>query len=1382
MTFWLRFAAAAALLAGSVAPVAAQPAGPARADAAPVLRILERSDDGVIYEVTASWGRPLAEAADAGALYQVALAAVGGHVTASAAVALPSRVPPVVEVLAADYDEAPLGAAALAEADEQLAGPEAEVVSVGLERRQPTGTFVARLLRVDYERGTVRRYRRIVAAVRFAGARGGEAARSSENPHLAVGQSVLAAGTWFRIPVTREGIYRIDRAYISSLGLNPDQIDPDRVQVYGNGGMPVPALAGAPRIADLAENATFARGGGDGAFNEGDAVYFYGAAPHAWHWDSTAAAAGRPGWRHEINVFSAQNYYFLRVDGTGAQRVGSPAYPNRPGATVLTSITGRVFAEEDRPEGMIDRDGGGSGLDWLGRDVVPSRPSATVLDTLPPGLMAGEVAYRARVAALGGSSIALDFRSGGQTVHSVSLAALGGSLLARDVTTHFAQSVAAGARLRLDMTLRTTTAGPRAWIDYVEAFFPQALRADADYLRFHTPGGEAGLFEFVLSGFTSEPQVWDVTDPQAIRRLGVQASGSDFRVQVEATDPKRPRELVAFTLASARIRTPQAAQPVANQNLHAIGGHPEYVIVTAAAFRAAADELAEYRAADGLRTHVVEVEQIYNEFSGGMVDMRAVRDYLKFLYDRGPGEEPALRHVLLLGDTHYDFRGIKPGGEINNWVPTFQSDNSLHHINSYASDDYYGLLDDDEGVWLFQSSGSSSPERLDIGIGRLPVRSLQEARDVIGKIKRYEDPATYGDWRTRYTLVADDQYPNDWDEDLHLLNVNDVGKVVQQRVPAVNLQKIYAVSYPRVQTALGARYPEAHRDIIRSFNEGTLVWNYSGHGGPIALADERLLTLEDIRELTNFDRLPVIVTATCSFGRYDLVNDQSGGEVFLLNPNGGAVAVLTTTRVVYTSSAPTYNFGLNLRLNEYLLARDEAGRPLRIGEAFRLTKNTDIGAQGNNRKFGLLGDPAMRIGLPERHAAVTAVNGQAVSASPDPVLSTLELSEAPRAGAVAVATLADEGAQPRGGAQPVLRALEHATISGEVLDAAGQRDPTFNGEVEVTVFDAARMVPIPSSAPDPATFEAPCNHLRRENCQYETQTDRIYRGRASVREGAFTVEFVVPRDISYANEPGRISVYVASADGAQDGYGFTEGFLVGGTAGDPIQDDRGPRIALYLNDTTFVSGGLVGARPTLVARLFDENGINTVGAGVGHELLLTVDGAEQEALDIGRFYQGDLDSFKSGTVRYELPEQTPGPHTLALRAWDVANNSSTASLDYYVEDEAELVLRHVYNYPNPTTGPTRFFFEHNQPPGAIARIQLRIYTLSGRPVRTLDGVETLPDGVLPGGPVSIPWDGRDEDLDALATGVYLYKVRVEVERPDGQTQVSERVERLAVIR
>lgn len=1319
----------------------------------PRMRLVEQRDGRLVYEVRTDWEGGLAEAVrrHGGDPRALVLAAVRGWATVSEPVPLGAFEAPAVEVLAADYDEVPLPPRSpvervpegAEEGFERLDGPAAEVVSVGEERRRPMGTLVARLLQVDRERGVVRRNRRLLIAVHTPAVPEGAAfLRGGASPHVGVTRSVLAEGTWFKIPIREEGIYRIDRAYLEGLGVEVAGLDPSRLQVYHNGGAMLPEVNSTQRPADLVENPVWMLGGDDGTFGAGDALLFYAEAPNGWRWVPDPAVPGDGSWEHYINYFSAESYVFLRVDGAGGARVGGGGFPGWPDAARQDRFDGRIFKEEDRLN--LPQDGSGSGLEWFGEEVSDGRPVTTVLDTVPPGLAGGTVRWRARVAGRARPAVTMALRIGGETVasalipqHSLSPEAPLG--FAREL--EFEQDVAGGARLALDMALVDVRGQATGWLDWLEAVYPRTFDAHQGMLRFHTPGGQAGRFEFALGGFAAEPQVWDVTDLGAIRRLGVRGEGGRWLVQVEATDPDAPRELIAFEPSSPRVRTPAAAVPVPNQNLHGLAGYPDYVVVTHAAFREAAEDLAGYRRThDGLSAAVVDVREIFNEFAGGMVDMRAVRDYMKFLYDRAPSEGELPRYLLLFGDGHYDYRGIEPGSAESNFVPVYETLTSLNTIASYTSDDYFGLLGDDEGTWGYLGRTTPNPERVDVGIGRLTVQTAEEAAAVVAKIRRYEDPATFGAWRSRFTFVADDAFPNSFDEDLHIQNADVVAEVVRGGYPSVDVEKVYTGAYPAVVTAAGRRIPEAAADIERILEEGTLIWNYSGHGGPEGLSDERVFTNEDVEHLDNFDRLTVFVTATCSFGRYDMVERRSGAELLLAKPDGGAVALLTTHRVVYTDDdSTTLNLGLNLRLTREMLERDADGRPRRLGDALRLTKNTDVGAQGNNHKFGLLGDPAMRLGLPERPVAITEVNGAPVSST-------------------------------GGGLPPhrssVLRANELAEVRGQVLTPAGLPDPAFDGVVEVVVFDAAREVEL-----DPELY---CCYT---DGSFTVRTDRIYRGRATVRGGQFVARFVVPRDVSYSGLPGRISAYVASDGAAVDGVGATEDVIISPTAGPPLDDHEGPRMRLFLNDSTFVDGGLVGPEPTLIVRLSDEHGINTVGSGVGHDLLVTFDDDPASAVDVSRFYEGDLDSYQSGTVRFPLPEQAPGPHTLRVTAWDVANNSSSATLSYVLGEGGTLALRNVYNYPNPTPGPTRFIFEHNQAPGTLARVQLRIYTLAGRPVRTIELEEPLSGGL-----VQIPFDGLDEDFDRLASGVYLYRVRVAVDQPDGGTAVTEHVERLAVIR
>ena len=504
--------------------------------------------------------------------------------------------------------------------------------------------------------------------------------------------------------------------------------------------------------------------------------------------------------------------------------------------------------------------------------------------------------------------------------------------------------------------------------------------------------------------------------------------------------------------------------------------------------------------------------------------------------------------------------------------------------------------------------------------------------------------------------------------------------------------------------------------------------NYSGHGGEEGLAQEGIFTAEDARNLDNFDRLAIFVTATCSFGWWDLATYQSGAEELLLNPNGGAVALLTTVRLVYTSaSLNSLNVGLNRQFARDMFELGEDGEFRRLGDILRITKNTRVGLQGNNRKFNLLGDPTMRVGFGGSEVMVDRVNDT---------------------------PLAEQEVQ--------VRALDKVTINGTVRNAMDQVDAGFNGLVEVTVFDAERRIEIEQQ-----------KYLSRP--YYTVREDLLWRGQVQAQDGEFSATFVVPKDISYSNSSGRISAYAFDTQG--HAFGATERIRVGGTSDNPPNDQAGPEIALFLNDTTFVSGGLTPPEPSLIVKLFDASGINTVGAGVGHEMLLVVNGDEQGAIDVSRGFRSEENSFQRGEVTWKVPISDEGPHSLSLRAWDVLNNSSTASLDFVVASAEDLVLRNVFSYPNPTAGSAQFIFEHNQLPGTGASVQIRIYTLSGRLIKTLES-----DELLSGGTVRIAWDGRDEDFDALATGVYLYKLRVEVEDEAGGRQVSEHIEKLAVIR
>jgi len=1290
----------------------------ARPAPGPQLRVLSEDASSMTVEVTTEWETSLAEAfASSGAnLEQLILTAAGGREAVSHLVEVGAMAAPQVEILSLDAVDVPLSASAALELAD-LDRPLVEVAGIGEQRKRIVGSLTVRTLRV--QDGRLQRIRRVVARVTRPAVRARLASRGDDNPHLAVQRSVLADGTWFKVPIAEAGVYRIDAAYLrDSLGIaSPDLA---RVGVYGNGGRVLPALNSDPRPADLNPVPSLLMG---------DALYVFAEAPSWWDWDTTDDA-----WVHDTSPFSTETAYFLRVDDASPVRVANEAFPAWTDAVRQATIEGRRFHEVDRTN--FERDQSGSGLDWLGETLT--RSARTFLaEPVPAGFVAGQtVQYRTRVAARSNPAPTVTIRANGQIVsalamRSVSLSGQNAGDLIRDRMDAFSRD---GAQdLALSYSYSGGNADALVWLDWIEAFYAVDPTAEGGVLRFPTPGGVSGRIEFALAGFSSQPVVWDVTDSAAIRQLGVQAEGGRFLVQMDVVDGEVPRELVAFDPAGANIRQPVAGSAVVNQNVHGLTGTPDYVVVSHPNFLSVAEQLAERRRQrDGLTPLVVTTEQVFNEFASGVSDMRAVRDLLKFLYDRAPdGQEPG--YLLLFGDGHYDFRNIKT--TVPNYVPVYESENMFNRNLSFMSDDYFGLLGDDEGVWPFEGNSSISGGRVDLAIGRIPARTLEDAATVLEKIEQYEDPSNRGEWRSRFTFIADDQFPNSFDRDLHVQNADVTAEVAQAMEPSATFQKIYAPSFPLDRGARGDRRPLVNDGIRQAINDGTLIWNYSGHGGPDGLGDEKYVTEDLLNALDNGARLPIFVTATCSFGKFDITDEQSLAEQFLLAQDKGGVAMLTTVRIVYTSSSQSsLNLGLNIELTEQLLTREADGRPVRLGDALLRTKNTTVGRQHNNRKFNLLGDPAMRIGLPERRVSV----------------------EVPAE----------------------LRAFEEATVSGTVRQLDGSLDASYSGEVTLTVFDAARIVDLPEDA---CCSLGDSNGNRRSD--YQIQNDRIFSGRAAVAGGRFTATFLVPQDISYSGQTARVAAYVngQATSGSVDGFGQSADAIVSPVAGTRPNDAEGPSVRLFLNDTTFVAGSAVAPGAALIATLRDPSGINTVGAGVGHTLLLTIDGDAANAIDVGSAYVGDVGTYRSGQIRFPLPELAPGPHTLTLTAWDAVNNASTAELAFVMEEGEALTVRSVLPYPNPTSGPTRFVFEHNRV-GSPARVQLRIYTLAGRPIRTIGPDEALPGGLLTSSSVQIPWDGLDDDQDRLASGVYLFRLRLEIPGDDGGTEVAERVERLAIIR
>jgi hypothetical protein len=578
------------------------------------------------------------------------------------------------------------------------------------------------------------------------------------------------------------------------------------------------------------------------------------------------------------------------------------------------------------------------------------------------------------------------------------------------------------------------------------------------------------------------------------------------------------------------------------------------------------------------------------------------------------------------------------------------------------------------------------------------------------------------DWRTHVLFASDDQDGDGFEGPIHMSQSDFLARRVEIEHPYFNVGKIYLDAYQQVSTPGGQRYPQAASDFQDRVQKGLLLVNYVGHGGEVGWAHERFLDNNTILGWTNSDRLPIFMTATCEFSRWDDPNRTSAGEYVLLNPNGGAVALMSTTRLAFSDQ----NFQLSQKFYDHVFERNATnGGPQTLGDIFRETKRDIATAQStlhNHRNFSLLGDPSQRLAMPNRTVRITAIT------------DTL------------------------GNPVDTIQALATIRVTGFVDDGSGQPMSDFNGQVIPMVYDKElTQSTLANDGGSPFVFK-----IRR---------NIIYRGKATVTNGQFNFTFVVPKDINYQYGTGRVSCYAESW--SDNAFGYDNDPVVGGTSPDVALDEQGPQIRLFMNDENFVRGGMTNEEPLLFAKLFDDNGINTVGSSIGHDLLATLNDDTERAIVLNDLYEADLDTYKSGTVRYRLKNLEEGGHTLRLKAWDVFNNSSEAITEFVVASSAELALAHVLNYPNPFTTHTQFFFEHNRPCTTL-NVQVQVFTVSGRLVKTISrqlactGFRSEP----------LPWDGRDEYGDKLGRGVYVY--RLNVTTPEGEK--AEKFEKLVILR
>lgn len=1170
-------------------------------------------------------------------------------------------------------------------------------------RRNPASGAIERLMRFRYEWTS------------------GSVAMGGSRKMTYPDNSLLASGSWFRFTVARDGIYRINYDFLNNLGVGMSGLTSDRINVYGNNYGLLPFVNSINVPTDLAAHSIEVVDGGDGVFGPGDYLLFYAKGPTRWVQNGNLFA-------HTKHVYTDSASYFIGIDVEPPVRISTITSTTDAPTQTVTRFNDRQVIDRDLVN-LVK-----SGRTWFAEvyDLVTTYSYGfdvpNLVSDIPVTL---EVCVAARTYNSGTTQNTSTFTltssngfSGTLPVTSITNSPTGA--LARTACQTFTWNTS-GNNLPITVTFNkfdpVTSVG---WMNYLRLNCMRELRMAGDQLHFRSlaSAGPGEVTDFTVEQAQQVQRIWDITDPSSPLAVAYSSSGAQksFRLPTDNL-----REFIAFR--DANYLTPTAVGRVPNQDLHATAIPTDLVIVCPPVFQSQAQRLADRRMMEGLTVRMVTPQQIFNEFSGGMRDATAIKRYMRMLYDRAGDDAPELmpRYLLLFGDGSYNNVSLSASNQ--NFIPSYQTEDGIDFSRSYTSDDYFGLLD--------EIDGEGTGDLVDIGVGRLSVHSAEQARQVVDKILGYDAlrgiPTSGGscgndgdggipDWRTHVLFVSDDQTGDGFEGVIHMDQSDSLARRVEREHPQMNVDKIYLDAYQQIATPGGQRYPQATIDLRDKVQKGALVVNYIGHGGEVGWAHERLLDNTTILEWSNKDRLPIFMTATCEFSRWDDPGRTSAGEFVLLNPNGAGVALMTTTRLAYSSQ----NFRLaNFYYDHIFEPTDELGREARIGDAFQYTKRDIANAQPtlrNHRNFSLLGDPSMRLALPRKTIRITAIT--------------------------------DTLGQPA----DTLSALSVVRITGFVDGGNGQPMQDFNGVVVPIVYDKQTVQnTLANDGGGPFTFKV------RKNV--------IYRGRASVSNGNFSFTFVVPKDINYQFGKGRIACYAESL--SSNASGSDNDPIVGGTASNVPLDNTGPQIEVYLNDERFVRGGITNETPLLFAKMFDDNGINTVGSSIGHDLLATLDENTEQAIVLNDLYEADMDTYKSGQVRYRFGKLADGRHTLTVKAWDTHNNSSEKSTEFVVAASAELALAHVLNYPNPFTTRTEFYFEHNRPCNTL-EAQVQVFTVSGRLVKTLnrrltcDGFRTEP----------IAWDGKDDFGDNLGRGVYVY--RLSVAAPDGAK--ADQFEKLVILR
>ena len=1081
-----------------------------------------------------------------------------------------------------------------------------------------------------------------------------------------VGQSVLATGTWYKLGLPETGVYKLSYSDLNSMGINVSEINPRNIRIFHNGGGVLPELNSEARHDDLQEIPIFVSGEADGRFDQDDYVLFYGRGPVTWKYD----AAVNKIYEHQQNAYDDYAYAFITTSLGEGKRIETETGLSVAADEIVNQFLDRQVHEKDEYNLInMGRTYYGDLMDGTSEKSftfnfphrVASRPCRIVTS------LAGRCFNTGRfLVSVNGTQVA-NYTVTKTTANGEAYANKAGG----DVTTNVT-----GDDVKLSLRFSAVdNSSVTGYVDYLAVNAWRMLSFVGPQMAFRNP--EASninkVYEYRLSEAATNVQVWNVSNP--INPYVVQGAmnGSTFSFKVRGNEAN---EFVAFNGTS--FLSVKDFGTVANQNLHGVRDI-DFLIIAHPDFLSQAERLKNIHAVQDpdVTCFITTPQNIYNEFACGAVDVSAIRDFCRMLY---LDSQRPLKQLLLFGDASFDYKNR--GDKTVCFVPAYETVASINTHTCYVTDDFFGAFGDNEG-------GLSS-SLADVGIGRFPVSTAEQAAQMVDKVERYLElnSATMSPWRNVATFVTDDQrsFVTNSEQFVSMLSAGDGKNLV--------FDKIYLDAYEQIATPNGEMAPAVNEAINKRMEKGTLVMNYMGHGGEVQLSDERILQRKDVDSWRNAPMYPLMITGTCEFSRYDDHTRTSLGEYAFLNQYGGMIAMFTTSRVTYGPD----NFDFVKGIYNHLFRMENGEYPC-LGDVYRQAKTI-----GNldEKRYVFFGDPLLRIAYPKWSVETVSVNGNSAG-----VLDTVS-------------------------------ALQPVRIEGVVRDLSGQVATDFNGLVYVTMYDKEAQLTTANSDGQGAV-------------PFTLRNSVIFNGQTTVENGRFTVDFIIPRDIAYSYGKGMISYYATNYE--VDANGKFEDFIIGGFYDDAEEDDTPPAIRLYIDDEYFVSGGLTGENPLLLAYVEDGSGINTTGAGIGHDIVATLTGADNVSYILNDYFVSEPNRPGKGVIAYKMLDLPEGNYTLTLKVWDIYNNSNTATIDFTVVNSGTMKIDNVFNKPNPVTDCTYFTFDHNQI-GNKMDVQIDIYDIMGRLVarlsRTVMGASTREE--------PITWDGNASNGSRLSNGVYIYRI------------------------